>query len=388
MSINTPPLVGPLAGLKVLEIVGLGPGPFCGMMLADAGADVIRIDRVDASKMLSLTDQRFDVLARGRRSLALDLTRPEGVEVLLKLVESVDVLFEGMRPGVAERLGFGPEACSVRNPALVYGRMTGWGQSGPLSRAVGHDINYLALSGMLQAMGRADQRPAPPLNLVADFGGGGMLLAFGVLAAVYEARTSGHGQVVDAAMFEGASTLGVMTHGLAAAGIWTVGRESNLLDGGTPFYDTYRTADNKFVAVGALEPHFFSALVDGLGLDEQLKLSQWDQTGWGDLRKLLASSFGSQSRDHWSEHFDGTDACVTPVLTYEEATAHPHAAARGSFSEVDGVTQPAPSPRFSRTVSPQPAPPVEPGTDSESILEEFGFDSDHTERLRSEGIWR
>ncbi len=379
---------GPLAGLKVLEIVGLGPGPFCGMMLADLGADVIRIDRVDASKMLSLTDARFDVLARGRRSIALDLTRSEGVDVLLRLVESVDVLFEGMRPGVAERLGFGPETCAERNPGLVYGRMTGWGQTGPLAKAVGHDINYLALSGMLHAVGRADQRPPPPLNLIADFGGGGMVLALGILAAVFEARTSGLGQVVDAAMFEGVSTLGAMTHGLAAAGRWSTQRESNLLDGGTPFYDTYRTADERFVAVGAIEPQFFAALVDGLGLGSELQADQWDRAGWDAMRDAFVSAFRAETRDHWADHFAGSDACVSPVLTYEEARTHPHGVSRQSFIDVGGISQPAPVPRFSRTAPPDPSPPAEVGAHSVAILAEFGIGPTEAVELMDQGICR
>ena len=388
MSPDTPPSTGPLAGLTVLEIVGLGPGPFCGMMLADLGADVIRVDRVDPSKMLRLTEQRFDVLARGRRSIALDLTCQDGLAVLLRLVDGADVMFEGMRPGVAERLGFGPDVCAERNPRLVYGRMTGWGQTGPLAKTVGHDINYLALSGMLHTVGRADRRPPPPLNLVADFGGGGLMLAFGILAAVFEAKQSGKGQVVDAAMLEGAAALGAMTHGLAAAGVWSTDRESNLLDGGTPFYDTYRTADQRFVAVGAIEPQFFSALIDGLGLGDDLKEAQWDQERWDDLRQAFVAAFGAQSRDYWASHFSGTDACVSPVLTYEEATAHPHSVGRSSFIDVDGVTQPAPVPRFSRSLVAVPHPPVDPGTYSLAILDEFGFASDEIAGLMDQGICR
>ena len=303
---------GPLSGVLVLEIVGLGPGPFCGMMLSDMGADVIRVDRVDTSKMLSLHDPKFDVLARGRRSVALDLTKSEGIEVLLAMVEQADVLFEGMRPGVAERLGFGPEACEQRNPRLVFGRMTGWGQDGPLAKTAGHDINYLALSGMLHAVGRAGEPPSPPLNLIADFGGGGMMMTVGILAALLEVKTSGRGQVVDAAMFEGASLLGAMTHGLDAAGVWTTERESNLLDGGAPFYDTYRTLDERFVAVGALEPQFFAELVAGLGLGP-LSDTQWVRSEWGVMRSQFTEVFESRTRDEWADVFRGVDACVSPV---------------------------------------------------------------------------
>jgi len=380
---------GPLSGVKVLEIVGLGPGPFCGMMLSDLGADVIRIDRVDASKMLSLHDPKFDVLARGRRSVALDLTKPEGVEVLLRLVEQADVLFEGMRPGVAERLGFGPEVCEERNSGLVFGRMTGWGQDGPLALTAGHDINYLALSGMLHAVGRADEAPAPPLNLIADFGGGGMLLAIGILAALLEANTSGRGQVVDAAMFEGASLLGAMTHGLAAAGVWTTEREVNLLDGGVPFYDSYRTLDGKFVAVGALEPQFFAELVSGLGLGlGAFSDVQWVRSGWGDMRSKFTEIFSSRTRDEWAEVFRGVDACVSPVLTYEEAALHPHAVARDSFVYPDGIRQPAPAPRFSRSVSPTPDAPGVPAEETTEVLLEFGFSQEEISVLREAHICR
>ncbi len=378
---------GPLSGLRVLEIVGLGPGPFCGMMLSDLGADVIRIDRLDASKMLSLHDPKFDVLARGRRSVALDLRRPEGVEVLLTMVEKADVLFEGMRPGVAERLGFGPEVCEERNPALVFGRMTGWGQEGPLARSAGHDINYLALSGMLHAVGRADDPPPPPLNLIADFGGGGMLLAVGILAALLEAKASGRGQVVDAAMFEGASLLGAMTHGLAAAGARTTEREANLLDGGVPFYDSYRTLEGKFVAVGALEPQFFAELVTGLGL-ESLKDVQWVKAGWSDMRSQFTEIFASRTRDEWAEAFEGLDACVSPVLTYEEAALHEHAVARNSFIYPDELRQPAPAPRFSRSVAPTPEAPGVPGEETTTVLLEFGFSPEEISALREAHICR
>jgi alpha-methylacyl-CoA racemase len=378
---------GPLSGVRVLEIVGLGPGPFCGMMLSDLGADVIRIDRLDASKMLSLHDPKFDVLARGRRSVALDLKMPEGVEVLLKMVEEADVLFEGMRPGVAERLGFGPDVCEARNPGLVFGRMTGWGQEGPLARSAGHDINYLALSGMLHAVGRADDPPPPPLNLIADFGGGGMLLAVGILAALLEAKASGRGQVVDAAMFEGASLLGAMTHGLAAAGARTTEREANLLDGGAPFYDSYRTLEGKFVAVGALEPQFFAELVTGLGL-ESLKDVQWIKAGWSDMRSQFTEIFASRTRDEWAEVFEGLDACVSPVLTYEEAALHEHAVARKSFIYPDKLRQPAPAPRFSRSVTPTPEAPGVPGEETTEVLLEFGFSPEEISALRGAHICR
>jgi alpha-methylacyl-CoA racemase len=378
---------GPLSGVLVLEIVGLGPGPFCGMMLSDMGADVIRVDRVDTSKMLSLHDPKFDVLARGRRSVALDLTKSEGIEVLLAMVEQADVLFEGMRPGVAERLGFGPEACEQRNPRLVFGRMTGWGQDGPLAKTAGHDINYLALSGMLHAVGRAGEPPSPPLNLIADFGGGGMMMTVGILAALLEVKTSGRGQVVDAAMFEGASLLGAMTHGLDAAGVWTTERESNLLDGGAPFYDTYRTLDERFVAVGALEPQFFAELVAGLGLGP-LSDTQWVRSEWGVMRSQFTEVFESRTRDEWADVFRGVDACVSPVLTYEEAALHEHAVARDSFLYPDGFRQPAPAPRFSRTPAQPPEAPSIPGDDTLDVLLEFGFSQEKISALSNAHVCR
>ena len=334
---------GPLAGVRVVELAGLAPGPFACMVLADLGADVMRVQRPGAEAPLT------DVLGRGRSSVEVDLKSPAGVEAVLVLAEGADVLVEGFRPGVAERLGIGPDTCLALNPRLVYGRMTGWGQSGPRAQEVGHDINYLALSGALAAIGRAGEPPTVPLNLVADFGGGGMLLAVGVLAALVERSSSGRGQVVDAAMVDGVALLTTFLHGLRAAGAWGDERGTNLLDGGAPFYDVYATADGGYVAVGALEPEFYAALLEGLGLETSSVPSREDTSTWPDLRALFSSAFASRTRDEWVEVFSGTDACVTPVLGPGEAPSDPHAVAREAFVELDGVVQPAAAPRFSRT---------------------------------------
>jgi alpha-methylacyl-CoA racemase len=344
-------MAGPLAGVKVLEFAGIGPGPFCAMVLGDLGADVIRIDRPTAR-----TDAR-DVTTRNRRSVALDL-RAEGVAArVLELVAEADGLIEGFRPGVMEKLGLGPAECLAANPRLVYGRMTGWGQHGPLARAAGHDINYIAITGALHAIGRPDESPPPPLNLVGDFGGGGMLLAVGMLAALLEAGRSGRGQVVDAAMTDGTALLSAFTYGMKAFGQWTNQRGENLLDGGAHFYDTYACADGKFVAIGAIEPQFYAELRQRCGIDDPLFDGQLDAARWPLLKLRLADIFRTRTRDEWCEVLEGTDACFAPVLDWEEAPRHAHNAARGTYIEVDGVLQPAPAPRFSRTVSgtPQPA---------------------------------
>lgn len=349
--------MGPLQGVRVLEIASLGPGPFACMVLSDLGAEVLRIDRTGATGA-ELGSLPGDPLARGRRSVAVDLKHPDGVATLLRLADSADVLVEGFRPGVAERLGFGPQVCAARNPRLVYGRMTGWGQDGPLSARAGHDINYIALAGVLEPIGRAGERPLAPGNLVGDFGGGGMLLALGVLAALFERERSGRGQVVDAAMVEGAALLSTFVHGMRAAGRWNGPRGTNLLDSGAPFYDTYETSDARFVSVGALEPQFYAELLTGLGLDPAQLPAQHDQAGWPVLREEFAAAFAGRTRDEWTAQFAGTDACVTPVLSPAEAPDHPHNQARGTFATIDGVLQPAPAPRFSRTAaSVQQAPP-------------------------------
>jgi alpha-methylacyl-CoA racemase len=341
------------------------------MMLADLGAEVLRIDRPDGPP----GGHAADVLGRGRRSVALDLKQPAAVEAVLRLVEGADVLVEGFRPGVMERLGLGPDACHARNPRLVYGRMTGWGQEGPLASAAGHDITYIALTGALWSMGRAGERPVPPLNLVGDFGGGGMLLAYGIMAALFEANRSGSGQVVDAAMTDGSATLMGAFYGQLAQGRWNNARESNLLDGACPYYDTYECADGKYVAVGALEPQFFALLLQGLGLDPARFADRTDPARWPAIKAEFAAIFRRHPRDHWAQVFGGTDACVAPVLDLEEAPRHPHNAARGTFLARGGGMQPAPSPRFSRTPPAEPAPAPRRGADGEAALADWGLDA-------------
>jgi alpha-methylacyl-CoA racemase len=377
-------MAGPLAGLRVIEMVGIGPCPFAAMMLADMGAEVIRIDRkatAGAPGPFPMLGTKYDVMARNRRSLALDLKHPQAREVMLALVAKADVLLEGFRPGVMERLGLGPGDCHARNEKLVYGRVTGWGQDGPLAQAAGHDINYIALSGMLHAMGRADAPPAPPLNLVGDFGGGAMMLAFGVVCAVLEARQSGKGQVVDAAMIDGSALLGAMMYGLRAHGTWVGERESNMLDGGAPFYDTYACADGKFIAVGAIEPQFYESLLalagaSGIALD-----AQWSRHDWPQQKEKFAALFRTRTRDEWCALLEGRDACVAPVLDMAEAPGHAHNRARGTFVDVDGVTQPAPAPRFSRTRPGSVTPASSPGQDSAAILADWGFQPESIEAL-------
>lgn len=371
-------MAGPLAGLRVIEMAGLGPAPFCGMMLADMGAEVVRVERPGATGPVG-TDRRYDVLGRGRSGLPLDMKRPDAADTVLALVERADVLIEGFRPGVMERMGLGPEECLGRQPALVYGRMTGWGQHGPLASAAGHDINYIAISGALHAIGRAGGEPTVPLNYIGDFGGGGMLLAFGVLAAVLEARQSGAGQVVDAAMTDGAAALSAMMYGFHAAGLWNNQRGSNLLDGGAHFYDTYACADGRHIAVGAIEPQFYRELLQRCGVDDPAFEAQMDPGRWPELRARLRELFLTRTRDQWCEILEGTDACVAPVVDWDEAPAHPHNRARGTFIEVDGVTQPAPAPRFSRT--PADTPVAESG-DGAALMESWGVPASVLARLR------
>ncbi len=380
---------GPLSGIKVIEMVGIGPCPFAAMMLADMGAEVIRIDRKTkpgADNPFPMLGTKYDVMARGRRSLALDLKHPQAREVVLQLVEQADILIEGFRPGVMERLGLGPDACLERNPALVYGRITGWGQSGPLAHAAGHDLNYIALSGMLHAMGRADSPPSPPLNLVGDFGGGAMMLAFGVVCAALEARTSGKGQVVDAAMTDGSALLGAMMYGLRAFGSWHDQREANMLDGGAPFYDTYACRDGKFLSVGAIEPQFYAQLLALAGASDPEFTQQWSQSRWPQLKDKFAALFATRTRDDWCALLEGTDACVAPVLDMAEAPLHPHNRARSSFIEIDGVTQPAPAPRFSRTVPEAGAAAATPGQHSAAVLADWGWSLEAIETLQSAGV--
>jgi len=336
-------MAGPLAGIRIVEMAGIGPGPFCGMVLADLGADILRVDRPGAAAPAR------DIVARGRRSVGLDLKSEDDRARCLDLIARADGLIEGFRPGVMERLGLGPDDCAAKNPRLVYGRMTGWGQDGPWSKVAGHDINYIALTGALWSMGRKGERPPPPLNLVGDYGGGGMVLAVGMLAALLESRSSGKGQVVDAAMTDGAATLMSTFFGLRAQGRWKNEREANRLDGACPYYDTYECADGRFVAVGALEPQFFALLVKGLGLDIADFATRDDPATWPAMKAQFTKIFRSRPRDAWAQVFDGTDACVAPVLDLDEAPRHPHNAARATFIDVDGVTRPAASPRFSRT---------------------------------------
>ena len=377
-------MTGPLQGLRVVEIAALGPAPFCGMVLADLGADVVRVDRADAVIGGHTNSTRNDLMCRGKRSIGVDLKHEEGVSVVLLLVEGADALIEGFRPGVTERLGIGPAQCLARNAALVYGRMTGWGQDGPLSGRAGHDIDYIALSGALAAIGPAET-PVPPLNLVGDFGGGGMFLAVGLLAAVLHARETGEGQVVDAAMVDGSALLTTAMHGHIAEGWWAPGRQANLLDGGAPFYSVYETADGGHIAVGALEPQFFGALLDGLGIDQESLPAQGDRKGWPTIKAVLASKFASRSRDEWAEHFAAIDACVAPVLGATEAPGHPHNMAREVFIEVDGVTQPAPGPRFSATPVPASSGPGYPGRDTDLVLQTLGYSETEISMLRRVG---
>jgi alpha-methylacyl-CoA racemase len=356
---------GPLTGVRIIELAGIGPGPFCGMLLADMGADVIRIDRPQATGIA--LPPETDVLLRGRRSVVLDLRQPAGVQAVLDLISRADALIEGYRPGVAERLGVGPQDCWACNQKLVYGRMTGWGQDGPLASRAGHDISYLALTGTLHAIGRPGQPPVVPMNVVGDFGGGGMYLAMGVLAALLEASKSGRGQVVDAAIVDGAASLTSMMYGMLAAGLWRDERGVNLLDGGAPWYDVYETSDGQFMAVGALEEKFFLEFARLLGLGDASRADP------GVLRTQIAAAFASRTRDEWVSVFSGSDACVAPVLGLTEAPSHPHLAERGTFVTVDGVTQPAPAPRFSRTPSAIGQPPVRPGTHTREALEAWGL---------------
>jgi alpha-methylacyl-CoA racemase len=376
--------MGPLDGVRVVEIASLAPAPFGCMILSDLGADVLRVERPESCQ--PGRPAPVDPLSRGRRSIGLNLKDPAGVELLLKLVTSADVLVEGFRPGVTERLGFGPDVCARRNPRLIYARMTGWGQEGPLAPTAGHDIDYIAISGALHPIGRAGERPVPPLNLVGDFGGGGMLLAIGVLAALVERQRSGLGQVVDAAMVDGSALLTSFIYGLRARGGWRDERGVNLLDGGAPFYDTYATADGKFVAVGALEPQFYAALLAGLELADADLPAQLDAAGWPVLRQRFAAIFAQRTRDEWAAVFAGTDACVAPVLSPAEVAGHPHNTARRVFADIGGVSQPQPAPRFARTTADQPAPPVRPGADTDAVLAGLGLGGTEIAGLRDSGV--
>ena len=375
--------MGPLAGLRVVELQGIGPGPFCGMMLADMGAEIIRVDR---SAAVGSGARTADVLARGRKSIAVDLKNPQGVETVLKLVETADVLLEGFRPGVTERLGLGPDVCLERNPKLVYGRMTGWGQTGTMAHAAGHDINYISLSGVLHAIGEAGSRPTPPLNLVGDFGGGGMLLAFGIVAALYERGVSGKGQVIDAAMTDGSALLANSIFGLMGQGVWNHNRGSNLLDGGAHFYGTYETKDARFVSIGSIEPQFYAMLLEKTGLAHDPELAkQMSRDDWPKLREKLAAVLATKTRDEWDEIMLGTDICYAPILNFDEAVVHPHNQARNTFVASADIVQAAPAPRFSRTEPELPEPPVAPGQHSEEVLASMGLDAAAIAELKASG---
>lgn len=380
--------MGPLHGLRVVELASIGPGPMCAMLLADLGADVIRIDRLEPSGLGVPMNQRFDVNARSRRSAALDLKSAAGRDAVLRIIDRADVLIEGFRPGVAERLGLGPADCQARNPRLVYGRMTGFGQTGPLAHAAGHDLNYIALTGALDAIGPAGGAPVPPLNLVGDYGGGALYLAFGLMAALFERQSSGRGQVVDAAMVDGAASLMSMFHGMLAAGGWPGRRGENLLDGGAPFYGVYETADGKHVSIGSLEPKFYAEMVKRLGLDERFLRLQGDASQWPALREAIAAAVRTRTRDEWSALLEGTDVCFAPVLALGEVHRHPHAVARGTYVEVAGVVQPGPAPRFDRSVPDHPRPAPAVGAHTAEVLAECGFAEADIDSLRSAGVIR
>jgi alpha-methylacyl-CoA racemase len=375
---------GPLAGVRVLEFEAIGPGPFAGMLLADMGADVLLVDRPGDSGLGIKRERWMDVMMRGRRSVTLDLKAPGAKDAALELIARADALIEGFRPGVMERLGLGPRDCLARNPKLVYGRMTGWGQDGPLAPRAGHDINYIALAGVLHAFGRKGEAPVPPLNLVGDFGGGGMLLGFGIACALLHAQKTGQGQVVDAAMVEGASLLAAMFSGFLAAERWTEERGANILDTGAPWYDVYETKDGKFVAIGAIEAKFYEELVARLGLKDLPP--QNERSGWPRMRAAFAARFREKTRDEWCAAFEGSDACFAPVLSFSEARRHPHNVARAGYVKVAGVEQPAPAPRYSATPAPVPRDPPERGAGGREALADWGFESTQIEKLARSGL--
>ena len=372
--------MGPLNGFRIIELAGIGPGPFCGMMLSDMGAEVIRVDRIAKG-----VGAPKDVLQRNRQSVAVDLKKPEGIEIVLKLVESADALFEGFRPGLTERLGLGPDECMARNEKLVYGRMTGWGQDGPLAQSAGHDINYIGLSGALHAIGEPGGKPVPPLNLIGDFGGGGMLLAYGLVCALLEAQKSGKGQVVDTAMVDGAASLMAMFFSMAGRG-FDDERGTNLLDGGSHFYNTYETKDGQHVCVGSIEPQFYQLLVEKAGVDANRFGPQMDRDRWSGFKDELEDVFKTKTRGEWCEIMEGTDVCFAPVLSVFEAPTHPHNVHRGTFIEVEGVVQPSPSPRFSRTTAEILHAARAPGEDSTEVLSSIGFAQDELDALREQGV--
>jgi alpha-methylacyl-CoA racemase len=380
--------MGPLAGYRIVEMAGIGPAPFAAMLLADMGAEVIRVDRRGEADLglPGRRDVKFDVLHRGRRSIAVDVKAQAGREVVARLAARADALIEGFRPGVMERLGLGPDQLLALNPKLVFGRMTGFGQDGPMAPAAGHDIDYIGLSGVLHAIGRKGEAPVPPLNLVGDFGGGGMFLAFGVVCALLEAQRSGQGQVVDAAMVDGSATLMAPMFGLYSQGSWKDERGVNVLDTGAPWYDTYATSDGRWLAVGAIEKRFYEEFVERLGLNPADLPRQHDRNGWPELKRRFAEAIAARTRDEWEQIFAGSDACVAPVLSLAEVAHHPHNAARGTFVTRDGVLQPAPAPRFSRTAPEMGAAPRQPGADTDAVLADFGFSSAEIGELKDAGV--
>ncbi|MFM2113140.1 MAG: alpha-methylacyl-CoA racemase [Actinomycetota bacterium] len=380
-------MAGPLSGIRILEIAGIGPGPFAAMMLADMGAEVVRVDRVQAVRD-NVTGSHWDVMLRGRRNVALDLKHPEGVEALLTLVEGADAIIEGFRPGVMERLGVGPDQCLARNPKLVFGRMTGWGQEGPYANSAGHDINYIALAGALAHFGRAGEPPTPPLNMVGDFGGGGMFLAFGVVCALLESQRSGKGQVVDAAMVDGSAVLMSMFWAFKNIGMFDESaRGTNLLDTGAHFYDVFECADGEWVSIGSIEPQFYALLLEKTGVSTEFA-AQMDRSKWPQLKEKLAAVFRTKTRAQWNEIMEGTDVCYAPVLRMSEAAQHPHNVARNTFVEVAGITQPAPAPRYSRTITNVPTPPAHAGEHTRAVLADWGFDADRIDALVAAGAAR
>ena len=373
--------MGPLSGYKIVEIAGIGPGPFCAMMLADLGAEIVRVDRKSSAGART----KFDILNRGRKSIAVDLKNADGIETVLRLIEKADALIEGFRPGVMERLGLGPEACLARNPRLVFGRMTGWGQDGPLAHAAGHDINYVSLTGALHAIGRKGETPVPPLNLVGDFGGGGMMLALGIVSALLETQKSGKGQVVDAAMTDGSAALMGIIYGLKQAGIWSNEKGTNLLDGGAHFYDSYACADGKWVSIGSIEPQFYALLLEKTGVTDPAFQNQMDKDQWPALKAKLAEVLKTKTRDEWCAIMEGSDVCFAPILDMDEAPEHPHNKSRETFIQIEGVTQHAPAPRFSRSVNDTPGPPPIAGAHTDEILASWGFSEADVSDLKSKG---
>jgi len=375
--------MGPLKGYKIIEFAGIGPGPFCAMMLSDMGAEIFRLDRKTSTSPIG--EPKYNVLNRGRRSAAIDLKQPNGRETALRLVNQADALLEGFRPGVMERLGLGPDECLKRNPRLVYGRMTGWGQDGPMAHAAGHDINYISVSGVLHSIGHKNEKPVPPLNLIGDYGGGGMLLAFGMVCALLEAKNSGKGQVVDAAMIDGSAALMASVYGSWSAGIWTDERGTNRLDSGAHYYDAYQTADGKYISIGSIEPQFYALLLQHAEITDPGFEDQNNQSKWPALKEKLTEIFKKKTRDEWCDIMLGTDICFAPVLSLEEATTFPHNVDRKAFAEIDGVIQPSPAPRFSRTQAQIQSPPPKAGEHTEELLKDWGFSQEEIIDLKASG---